>query len=51
MTLTYNACKNLINDGKYASVEDMQKKLDVFHEGGRISEAEHEELTEILKGK
>ncbi|WP_283811848.1 hypothetical protein [Paenalkalicoccus suaedae] len=30
MSLTYRGCKSMIDRRSYASVEDMQQKLDIF---------------------
>lgn len=51
MTLTYRACKNLIERGTFATKEEMQIKLDVFYAGDRITQLEYEELTKDLESK
>lgn len=48
MTLTYRACKSMIERQSYISKEDMQEKLDLFLIGNRITQDEYKELTEIL---
>lgn len=48
MTLTYKACKSMIERQSYSSKEDMQTKLDIFLLGNRITQAEYEELTALL---
>lgn len=51
MTLTYKACKSMIDRKSYSSKEDMQTKLDIFLLGNRITQAEYEELTAVLTGQ
>ena len=48
MTLTYKACKSLIERQTYVSKEDMQTKLDIFLLNNRLSQAEYDELTARL---
>lgn len=49
MSLTYRACKSLIERGVYSSKEDMQMKLDIFLLNDRVSQEEYNELTDKLK--
>ena len=49
--MTYKTAKLCIEKGLYASKEDMQTKLDLFWLGKRITEAEYQELTELLESK
>lgn len=51
MSLTYRACKSLIDRGVYVSKEDMQMKLDIFLLNNRVSQEEYSELTNKLKEK
>lgn len=51
MTLTYRACKLLIERGTYNSKEDMQNKLDIFLLNDRLTQAEYDELTQMLANK
>lgn len=46
-TLTYRNCKKLIEAGRYTK-EDMLNKLDVFLLGDRITQAEYEELVNLI---
>lgn len=48
MTLTYRACKSVIDRKSYTSKEDMQTKLDIFLLNNRITQAEYDELTKQL---
>lgn len=48
MTLTYRACKSMINRKSYISKEDMRNKLDIFLLNNRITEEEYNELTGLL---
>lgn len=48
MTLTYQACKSLIDRKSYESKEEMQTKLDIFLLNNRLSKAEYDELTAQL---
>lgn len=50
-TLTYRACKSMIERKSYESKEDMQQKLDIFLIGNRITQAEYEELTSMLNAQ
>lgn len=45
---TYEACKKLIENGRYGTKEDMLLKLDIFLLGNRISQAEYNELVDML---
>lgn len=47
--MTYTLLKNKINKGQYKTQEEMQDMLDVFLIGERISTAEYQELTALLK--
>lgn len=49
--MTYKLCKNKIEKNTYATQEEMQTMLDVFYIGERITQAEYEELTTLLKNK
>lgn len=49
--MTYKLCKNKIEKNMYNTQEEMQTMLDVFYVGERISQAEYEELTALLKSK
>ena len=51
MTLTYRACKTLIENGRYNSKEDMQTKLDIFLLNDRLTQSEYNELTQMLADK
>lgn len=48
MTLTYRACKSMIDRKSYSSKEDMQEKLDIFLLNNRITEEEYTGLTDKL---
>lgn len=48
MSLTYKACKTLIENQSYASKEEMQTKLDIFLLNNRLTDAEYQELTNLL---
>ncbi len=48
MTLTYRACKSMIDRKSYTSKEDMQTKLDIFLLNDRLAQAEYDELTQQL---
>lgn len=48
MTLTYRACKSLIDRKAYESKEDMQTKLDIFLLNNRLTQAEYDELSTQL---
>lgn len=48
MSLTYRACKTLIERKSYASKEEMQTKLDIFLLNNRLSQVEYDELTTLL---
>lgn len=45
--MTYNYCKTIIQSGNYDKTE-MLDKLDVFLLNGRITDAEHNELTTLI---
>lgn len=45
--MTYRNCKKLIEIGRYEK-EDMLNKLDVFLLNDRITQAEYEELVEMI---
>ncbi|MEK4255408.1 hypothetical protein [Ureibacillus sp. FSL K6-2830] len=45
---TYDACKKLIENGRYGSKEDMLLKLDIFLLGNRITQAEYNQLVDML---
>lgn len=45
MTLTYRACKSLIDRKAYVSKEDIQTKLDIFLLNNRLTQDEYDELT------
>ena len=49
--MTYTFCKRIIENGTYGDKEAFQVKLDVFYMGGRISQAEYDELTTLLAGR
>lgn len=48
MTITYRACKTLIDRNTYGSKEDMQTKLDIFLLNNRLTQTEYDELTTQL---
>lgn len=48
MSLTYRACKSMIDRQSYTSKEDMQTKLDIFLLNDRLSQSEYDELTQQL---
>lgn len=50
MTMTYRACKSIIDRQSYESKEDMQIKLDIFLLNNRLSQSEYDELTQLLDG-
>lgn len=45
---TYRACKSMIDRQAYSSKEDMQLKLDIFLLNNRLSQAEYDELSQLL---
>ena len=45
---TYEACKKLIENGRYGTKEDRLLKLDIFLLGNRISQADYNELVDML---
>lgn len=49
MTLTYRACKSLIDRNSYGNKEEMQTKLDIFLLNNRLTQTEYDELTTQLK--
>lgn len=51
MTLTYRACKSMIERQSYTSKEDMQTKLDIFLLGNRITQGEYEQLVALLNSQ
>lgn len=46
--MTYIFCKKVIENGTYGTKEEMMLKLDVFLLNDRISQAEYEELVDLL---
>lgn len=50
-TLTYKLCKNKVEKGMYQTQEEMQTMLDIFFAGERVTGAEYQELTELLKAR
>ena len=46
--MIYRLCKTMINNGNYNSYEEMMNKLDVFYLGNRITQAQYEELVQML---
>jgi len=46
--MTYKACKSLIDRKSYASLEDMQTKLDIFMLNNRLTQTEYNELSSQL---
>lgn len=46
---TYKNCKEIIHRKIYKSKEDIQAKLDVFLLNDRVTQAEYEELSQLLK--
>ncbi|WP_179865469.1 hypothetical protein [Bacillus sp. AFS017336] len=51
MSLTYKACKSMIDRESYSSKEDMQTKLDIFLLNNRITQIEYDELTQQLNAE
>lgn len=49
--MTYKLCKTIITNKTYDSKESMQEKLDVFFAANRITAAQYEELTNLLKNQ
>lgn len=49
--IAYKGCKMKIEKGMYDTQEEMQVMLDVFYMGGRISQEQYQELTELLVSK
>lgn len=53
-TMTYNACKKVIQNTTYTSQaqkDEMQQKLDVFLLNDRITQDQYTELTNLLADK
>ncbi len=48
--MTYRNCKKLIENGRY-EYSDMMNKLDVFLLGDRITQAEYEELAQMMNDR
>lgn len=48
--MTYKNCKKLIEAGRY-EYDDMMNKLDVFLLGDRITQAQYEELVQMMNDK
>lgn len=48
--MTYKNCKKLIEAGRY-EYDDMMNKLDVFLLGDRITQAQYEELVQMLNDR
>lgn len=48
--MTYKNCKKLIEAGRY-EYDDMMNKLDVFLLGDRITQAQYEELVQIMNDR
>jgi len=48
MTLTYKACKSIIDRQSYSSKDDMQTKLDIFLLNDRLTQSEYDGLTQQL---
>lgn len=48
--MTYKNCKKLIEAGRY-EYEDMMNKLDTFLLGDRITQAQYEELVEMINNR
>lgn len=46
--MTYEFCKKVIENETYGTKEEMLLKLDVFLLNNRISQAEYEELANLL---
>ena len=46
--MTYKFCKKVIENETYGTKEEMMLKLDVFLLNNRISQAEYEELANLL---
>ena len=49
MSLTYKACKIIINKNKYKTKEDMLEKLNIFLLNDSISQEEYNELILLLE--
>ncbi len=49
--MTYTLCKKVINNGNYGTKEEMMVKLDVFLLSNRISDAEYNELVDLLNAE
>lgn len=48
---TYQLCKKVIANGTYGTKEEMMLKLDVFLLANRITQAEYNELVELLNAQ
>lgn len=48
MSLTYKACKSMIDRKSYIYKDDMQSKLDIFLLNNRLTQLEYDELTKQL---
>lgn len=48
--MTYKNCKKLIEAGRY-EYDDMMNKLDVFLLGDRITQAQYEELVQMMNDR
>lgn len=48
MSLTYKACKIMIEKNRYKAKDDMIEKLNIFLLNDSISEEEYNELMELL---
>lgn len=48
---TYEACKKLIENGRYGTKENMLFKLDIFLLGDRITQEQYNELVDLLNEK
>lgn len=49
--IVYKGCKTKIEKNMYETQEEMQTMLDVFYMGGRITQAQYEELSQQLTAK
>lgn len=49
--MTYNNCKKVIANGNYGTKEDMMNILDVFLLNKRITEAQYNEMVQLLNEK
>ncbi|WP_176713681.1 hypothetical protein [Pseudobacillus wudalianchiensis] len=48
MSLTYKACKSMIDRQSYTTKEDMQSKLDIFLLNNRLTQVEYDELSQQI---